>query len=92
MEEHIKKYRTWRALGNAFYLFVCIFLIGCIWQLLEMHLYGRIQHRKVDDIINLLYVYAIYCAYRKGVKDGMVDMEIALYKHQTNIHKGSDRK
>lgn len=71
--ENVRMYRMWRAVGNAWFLFLCVFFIGCIWQLLEIHFYGEIQHRRVDDIIELFNIFAIYCAYGKGKKDGRID-------------------
>lgn len=82
-------YKAKRALNNGLCLFVCILLIGLIWQLLEIKLYGYIQHRKVDDIINLFYVFAIYCAYWRGVKHGIEDAWIAVNKRVNNLRDGS---
>lgn len=87
-------WRAKRAFKNAGCLFACILLIGIIWQLLEIKLYGHIQHRKVDDIINLLYVFAIYCAYWRGVNHGREDMWRSMYgningEYPDNLRDGS---
>lgn len=36
------------------------FLIGLLWQVLELIFYGEIQPRIVDDIIGLFLFYYIY--------------------------------
>lgn len=33
-----------------------------VWQLIEIVLYGEIQHRTVDDIMSLLYLPFIWMA------------------------------
>lgn len=34
----------------------------CVWQMLELILYGEVQSRKVDDVIMLLFIPVIYLA------------------------------
>ncbi len=40
--------------------------IGFIWMLLEYLIYGEVQPRIVDDIVNILYIAAIFYAYKLG--------------------------
>lgn len=51
---------------------LCCFIINTIigirlvWMLLEYLIYGEVQPQVVDDIINILYVVAVFKAYKLG--------------------------
>lgn len=55
------------------YLLLWIFLVsvvvGLIWQVAELALYGEIQGRAVDDIIGLVYAVTMIMAYYLGRDD-----------------------
>lgn len=53
---------------------VIIFLaVAILWQVLELLLYGEIQPRRVDDIIGLVWMTALYNAYNRGYRHGYDD-------------------
>ena len=46
------------------------FLIGTIWRIAEIALYGDVQPCQADGIAAMLYVTAIVIGYKLGVKHG----------------------
>lgn len=53
-------------MNHKFYiwLFCVVVAINICWQLLEVLIYGEIQPRIVDDIICLLWIFAVCFAYK----------------------------
>lgn len=53
-------------LKNIAKTIVVMTVLCVIWELLEVHLYGTVQHREVDDIMMLLFLPVIYKAISGG--------------------------
>lgn len=53
-------------MNRKFYiwLFCVVVAINICWQLLEILIYGEIQPRIVDDIICILWIFAVCFAYK----------------------------
>ena len=55
--------------AEDFFLFFILFLAaGVIWRLLEIHFYGAVQHRIVDDIMAVLWLGSLYWTYNRGIQ------------------------
>ena len=62
-----------RTASNVLCLGWVWFVIGTIWRIAEVALYGDVQPCDADTLATLLYVAAIALAYRRGVKHGKED-------------------
>lgn len=53
-----------------YYFLMAEFFIHVLWQRLELHFYGAVQPRVVDDIIGISYALMAWLAYALGVYHG----------------------
>lgn len=58
---------------NCAWLAGAVVLAGILWQLLELLLYKEIQHRRVDDIMALVWMGTIVAAYNRGYSHAYMD-------------------
>lgn len=67
----------------VFGVIIGIYVVHFLWQGLELDLYGEVQHRSVDDIIALVWIFSVFASYFVGRRHQREEQEGAKTKNNS---------